>query len=124
MVWILFSFYLSKERIYHFSYFQVLGTERFKNQPVPFLQLIICVCILMLTPLPRVHRAQRSVRAPSDPKVTYIKGQLTASCTIHRPTDSLVSSHDTLEWAGGEDVNQPQTNFYSSRRVFHVENKG
>lgn len=42
MVWIFFSVYLSKDRTYHFSYFEVLGEERFKNHPLPFPQMRMC----------------------------------------------------------------------------------
>lgn len=42
MVWILFSFYLSKDGTYNFSYFQVLGEERLKDHLVPLPQLRTC----------------------------------------------------------------------------------
>lgn len=57
MVWIFFSVYLSKDRTYHFSYFEVLGEERFKNHPLPFPQMRMCLC----TRMPYADRAQRGL---------------------------------------------------------------
>lgn len=108
-VWISFAFYLSKDGPYHVSYFQGLGAERFKIT-VLFPRFRMCLCVLMLMLLPYVYRRSGSVCVVL--RTTFF---MPADSILHNPYihPQLLSLHG----AGGEDVNQLQTNFQQQNCV-------